>query len=102
VAVHFRRVPDDNDMPSERGTYRRVREYWAEHLDPRGEPNTYWAEVCCPGCGKVSLIGSNHTVAADGTVSPSDVCPYLPCGFHEFVICDDWDRPSTPRRERSP
>ncbi len=98
MSVHFRRVLDDNDVPTERGTYRRVREYWAEFFTPRGMPNPFWAEVSCPGCGKIGMLGSNHTVADDGTVSPSDVCPFPPCPFHEFVICDDWARPSTPRR----
>lgn len=98
MTVHFRRVLDDNDTPTDRGTYRRVREYWAEYLESRGKPNTYWAEGCCPGCGKVALVGSNHTVANDGTVSPSDVCPFPPCTFHQFIFLEDWARPSTPRR----
>jgi hypothetical protein len=95
---HFRRVADDNDTPVDRGTYRRVREYWNEWFGPRGKPNPYWAELCCPGCGKVGMLGDNHTVAASGIVTPSDVCPYPPCTYHEFVVLDDWDRPSTPRR----
>jgi hypothetical protein len=99
VSVHFRRVPDDNDMPVDRGTYRRVREYWNEWFGPRNKPNPFWAEICCPGCGKVGMVGHNHTVADDGTVSPSDVCPYEPCAFHEFIVLDDWGRPSTPRRQ---
>lgn len=32
----------------------------------------------------------NHRVAADGVVSPSVVCPYAPCGFHEFVMLVGW------------
>jgi hypothetical protein len=94
----FRRVADDNDAPLEPGTYRRVLEYWADHCAKKGLPNTYWAEICCPGCGKIGLLGDNHVVAAGGVVAPSDVCPYPPCTFHEFIALDDWDRPSTPRR----
>lgn len=94
---YFQRVADDNVMPTERGTYRRVREYWDEYFLPRGKVNPFWAEVCCPGCGKVAMVGHNHTVADDGTVSPSDVCPFPPCTFHEFIALDDWNRPSTPR-----
>lgn len=97
--MNFRRVADDNDMPTERGTYRRVFDYWADYLAKKGIPNTYWAELCCPGCGKVALLGSNHVVTAGGFVSPSDVCPFPPCMFHQFIHLDDWDRPSTPRRE---
>lgn len=110
--VVFGRVADDNDVPTERGTYRRIHEYWAGHCARKGVANTYWAELCCPGCGRVAMVGSNHTVAADGTVSPSDVCPFdrayvtrhelhdeIGCTFHEFIVLDDWTRPSTPRRD---
>jgi len=85
-------------MPTERGTYRRVFDYWAEYLAKKGIPNTYWAELCCPGCGKVALLGRNHTVDANGTVHPSVVCPFPPCTFHEFIALDGWARPSTPRK----
>lgn len=98
MTVHFRRIADDNDQPLERGTYRRIVEYWADHCARQGRPNTYWAELMCPSCGRVAMVGSNHTVSRDGTVSPSDVCPFSPCTFHEFIVLDDWDRPSTPRR----
>lgn len=98
MARVFNRIADDNDDPTEPGTYRRVFDYWADHCAERGLPNTFWAELCCPGCGKVGMLGSNHTVAPDGTVHPSDVCPYPPCSFHEFIFLDDWARPSTPRR----
>lgn len=93
----FRRIADDNDQPIERGTYRRVVEYWASYQE-KNPARHFWAELCCPGCGKVALVGDNHTVSTDGTVSPSDVCPFPPCTFHEFIRLDDWDRPSTPRR----
>lgn len=108
--ITFRRVADDNDPPTERGTYSRVREYWADYCASKGRENTYWAEICCPGCGRVGLVGSNHMVADDGTVSPSDVCAFdaewaakhgeTACTFHEYIKLDDWNRPSTPRRER--
>jgi hypothetical protein len=102
VSVRFQRVPDDNDDPTEPGTYRRVFEYWAEYLASKGRPNTYWAETCCPGCKRGALLGSNHVVVAGGIVSPSVVCPFPPCTFHDFVVLDDWDRPSTPRRAKEP
>lgn len=96
--VVFRRIADDNDQPIERGAYRRILEYWAEYTASKGRPNTYWAELCCPGCGRVAMVGSNHTVATGGMVSPSDVCPFPPCTFHQFIQLADWDRPSSPRR----
>jgi len=111
MSLSFHRIPDDNDMPTERGTYRRIFEYWADYCASHGQVNTFWAELCCPGCGRVAMVGSNHTVAKDGTVSPSDVCPYdaeyvkrhdlhdeIACTFHEFIKLEDWDRPSTHRR----
>lgn len=98
MPIHLRRVPDNNDVPTDRGTYRRIREYWADYCESRGKPNTFWAEICCPGCGIVGMLGSNHKVADDGTVMPSNVCPYPPCTFHDFVVLDDWPRPSTARR----
>lgn len=94
----FHRIADDNDVPAESGTYRRVLEYWADHCERRCRSNTYWAELCCPGCGKVCLLGSNHVVGPDSNVTPSVVCPYPPCTFHEFITLDDWNRPSTPKR----
>lgn len=97
MTVHFKRVPDDNKAPTERGWYRRVREYWDGYCNRRSLPNTYWAEICCPGCGHVGLIGTQHTVMTDGAVRPSDVCPFPPCTFHEFIVLDGWNRPSTPR-----
>lgn len=98
MSVRFQRVADDNNVPIVRGTYRRIFDYWADYCQSKGQSNTHWAEICCPGCGKVGLLGSNHTVATDGTVTPSDVCPFPPCVFHDFIALDDWNRPSTPRR----
>jgi hypothetical protein len=99
-ATHFRRIADDNEQPTERGTYRRIFEYWADYMASKGRPNTYWAELCCPGCGRVGLLGSNHTVSRDGTVQPSNVCPFKPCTFHVYIVLDDWDRPSTPKKDK--
>lgn len=47
------------------------------------------AIVACPKCGQTySLRG--HTIADDGTVSPSLVCPAKACDFHEHVRLMDW------------
>lgn len=44
------------------------------------------AVVACPSCGRpFSLSPEIHVIAEDGEVSPSVVCPYRPCSFHEFV-----------------
>ena len=33
----------------------------------------------------------DHEIAADGTVSPSVVCPMEGCGFHETLKLLDWE-----------
>ena len=48
------------------------------------------AYVSCPNCGRVgTLEPPDHTIAPDGAVTPSLVCPY-DCGYHEFVRLEDW------------
>jgi hypothetical protein len=37
------------------------------------------------------LTGYVHTVAADGTVTPSYVCPVSSCGFHVWARLADWN-----------
>ena len=46
------------------------------------------AMLLCPKCGKAA--GLSHAIADDGTVSPSVVCPYDGCDFHEFIRIMDW------------
>lgn len=51
------------------------------------------AIVICPN-GHNCAIGvpgiTRHTIASDGTVNPSVVCPEDGCGFHEFVRLEGW------------
>ena len=44
-------------------------------------PNDHTHSVLTPG-------GSSHTVADDGAVMPSMVCPS--CDYHEFVKLEGW------------
>lgn len=79
------------------------------------EPGTYWpvmqgnvqkATIVCPKCGKRSLL--LHGIDADGTVTPSTVCPHdvvecphkIQCDFHDQARLLDWT-PTTdgPRNE---
>lgn len=46
------------------------------------------ALVSCPECGKVASL-SGHTIAANGDVTPSLICPF-DCGFHEYVTLEGW------------
>lgn len=65
----------------------------------RGKPGT-WAlttdgsvVMTCPVCGNAGTIGT-HSIADDGTVSPSIVCANggaKGCSFHEFVRLAEWE-----------
>lgn len=49
--------------------------------------------IRCPSCRKESTLWSTlggHAIRRDGEVSPSVVCPFPPCTFHEFVRLDGW------------
>lgn len=48
------------------------------------------AFVRCPECGELSSL-RKHSVAPNGTVSPSYVCPFPPCTFHEWVRLEGWE-----------
>jgi hypothetical protein len=47
------------------------------------------AMVSCPTCGKTASL-SGHEIADDGVVTPSVVCPYDKCKFHEHVTLGGW------------
>ena len=48
------------------------------------------AMVNCRDCGKTASL-SDHTIAANGEVTPSLVCPTDGCSFHEFVTLVGWN-----------
>lgn len=62
---------------------------------PRG---TWWktgelVSIKCALCGRCATLRSSqggHAIAADGTASPSVVCPYDACSWHVFVKLVDW------------
>ena len=47
------------------------------------------ASVTCPNCGRTATL-TDHDIAADGTVTPSLVCPHGGCGFHDHVKLVGW------------
>ncbi len=56
-----------------------------------GPPAFQHALVRCPGCGGESTLSKRvHDVAPDGSVTPSYVCPFPPCTFHEWVRLEGW------------
>ena len=61
-----------------------------------GEPGAVFK---CPKCGGEAVLGGEvqpkldaggHTMDAEGNVSPSVVCPFDPCDFHQFVTLVGW------------
>jgi hypothetical protein len=63
-------------------------------------PDRYGVVASCPLCGGTGQL-FRHTVADDGTVNPSYVCPYEPCTFHEMVTLADWKPAPAPSGERA-
>lgn len=47
------------------------------------------ARVACPDCGQSAPIWY-HDIAADGTVTPSLICPMDGCSWHVFVTLLGW------------
>jgi hypothetical protein len=79
MALTIKRNTDKESWP-EKGAYR----VWVRPNDGRQIPN-----LCCPKCGEVASMAS-HTVADDGSVTPSAICPNNDCDFHEYIKLDDW------------
>jgi hypothetical protein len=46
------------------------------------------AGYTCPNGHTGSL--TDHTIASDGTVAPSVVCPEDGCNFHEYIQLEGW------------
>lgn len=61
-------------------------------------PNGRTAHVKCAEGHIASLSG--HEIAEDGTVSPSVVCPWEGCDYHEIVQLIGWG--DKPKRGRPP
>jgi len=60
---------------------------------PYQEFGKHTAAIQCPVCDRIfSLL--NHVISADGSVSPSVVCPWSDCTFHVFVRLNDWSSPA--------
>lgn len=59
------------------------------------QPRGTWKEwhgrvtLCCPRCGALASLG-DHTIGADGMVTPSVECFIQGCKFHEDLRLADW------------
>ncbi len=50
------------------------------------------ANICCRDCGwACCLFPDHHSIAQDGIINPSLVCPNDQCNFHEYVRLDGWE-----------
>lgn len=64
--------------------------------DDNADTSKPYVSIRCPTCGQSATLrhpNGGHTIAADGTVTPSVVCPYPPCTWHEWVRLGDWVGP---------
>lgn len=69
-----------------------------KHDPALAEPGSWWGydapngrfvvHVTCPQCGR--RAGLDHEVNEKGLVSPSLACPFDGCGFHGYVLLQDW------------
>lgn len=49
--------------------------------------------LTCPSCKGLCTLhndGDHHSIADDGVVTPSAVCPHDSCNYHEFIRLLDW------------
>ena len=69
-------VPQDNEYKPNT---------WTEFKTTTGRS----ADYVCPN-GHLGGLG-DHTIADDGTVSPSVVCPRPGCDFHDHIRLVDWE-----------
>lgn len=73
-------VPRTHEVPFQEtgNTWKPV--FWNKRL--------YSALYVCPR-GHVGLL-DEHTILADGTVSPSVVCMQDDCDFHDYIRLEGW------------
>jgi hypothetical protein len=61
----------------------------------KGPPGSFFADdlalITCDKQHTLRMSGRIHKVAVDGTVTPSWVCTYYQCTFHEHVRLEGWE-----------
>jgi uncharacterized protein YbaR (Trm112 family) len=88
--------PEENaraGMPGGTWHSREITDHVWRATHPVGDRQLF-VEVCCPECrAHLTLSRENHTIAADGAIHPSLVCPHAPCTWHVFARLADWPPP---------
>ena len=59
---------------------------WRRCREPDG---TFTASLSCPKCGRVCSL-SGHSIDKAGKVTPSVICGYEDCDFHDHLVLKDW------------
>lgn len=74
-------------FPKTRGTREEQKPAeWRPTIEVGGKRS---ASIICPLCTQRSYL--DHDIAADGTVTPSIVCPAEGCTFHVMGKLLDWE-----------
>jgi hypothetical protein len=64
---------------------------YAKRIRPKPPWDKDLALATCRNGHTLRISGNVHSVAPDGTLSPSYVCTYPGCSFHEWVRLVGWD-----------
>jgi hypothetical protein len=79
------RIPDEGHLPAPLT--------W--DVAVKGPPGTFFdddiALITCDHQHTLRMSGRIHSVAEDGTVTPSWVCRYYGCTFHEHLRLEGWE-----------
>lgn len=79
------RIPDEGTLPSPLT--------W--DVAVKGPPGTFFADdlalITCDQRHTLRMSGRVHAIAADGTVTPSWVCRYYGCKFHQHIRLAGWE-----------
>ncbi len=80
------------DLIEDRTRFHRVK-FWEGEPTPRTwritiRDGKFTAKIVCPDCKTAATLDpKDHTIQADGSVTPSVVCD---CGYHETITLADW------------
>lgn len=86
--IAFKRAAQDATQDRTPSSWDRVR--YSEELRAHKLFEHDIAMATCPNGHMCRISDEVHQIAADGTLTPSYVCPVDGCGFHDFVKFEGW------------